>query len=76
MRVAYIDEPAEVIVGGRSGGLTNGGQDVFLSVTKTEAGARVEGTVALEWADFERGSALFLLEIALDAVVVTGTRTS
>jgi hypothetical protein len=71
MRLAFIDAPDEVIVGGRRGGLTNGGQDVSFAVRQTEAGARIEGTVVLEWFDFERGSAPFALELALDAVVTT-----
>ncbi len=71
MRVAFIDAPEEVLVGGRAGGLTNGGADVFFSVQQIGSGARVEGTVILEWFDFERGSAPFSLELALDAVVST-----
>ncbi len=43
MRVAFIDAPEEVLVGGRAGGLTNGGADVFFSVKQIGAGARVEG---------------------------------
>jgi len=44
---------------------------VFFNVKQIESGARVEGTVVLEWFDFEHGSAPFSLELALDAVVST-----
>lgn len=65
LRIAFIDQPEEVLMGGVAGGLTNGGRDSYLELRRELAFVRLEGTVTLEWFGFERGSAAFVLSLSL-----------
>jgi len=65
LRIAFIDQPEEVMMGGVAGGLTNGGRDVYLELRREHGFVRLEGTVTLEWFGFERGSAAFGLSLSL-----------
>jgi len=66
LRIAFIDEPRSVIVDGATGGLTNGGHDIFFAAMLNGERARLEGQVELEWCGVAWGSRSQRVVLSLD----------